>query len=393
MWMRIGWAAACFGAIMGFSRLAYGLLVPAMRASLGGGLDAYGIIGAANLAGYFIGALAATRLAELPHRARINTIALCAMCLAIAASGLAHELVALGVLRFLTGVASGVALTLTLSLAVAGVSQTMRGLAAAVIWSGGTAGVALVGAASIALPLAGSAWRYAWFAMATIGFSCALVYARYTRESASRPIVADDGAPIGLWSPQKYLLLAIGYGAYGFGYIDVLTFFGAALVRTHATSLGIAVLMLGAAGTVGALAWGPLVDRFRSGLPIAIAAGMSALGALLLSLDNAVLVLLGALALGFSFIGVPAMIGALAQQREPPQRYARAFATITSTLGIGQIIGPFVGGLVAARLGTSAALDVGALGLAVAAVFCGAYRRPYERTTTNVLAADAARGA
>jgi hypothetical protein len=33
---------------MGFSRLAYGVLVPSMRASLGGGFALYGAIGGAN---------------------------------------------------------------------------------------------------------------------------------------------------------------------------------------------------------------------------------------------------------------------------------------------------------------------------------------------------------
>jgi MFS family permease len=387
MWIRIGWAAACFGAIMGFSRLAYGLLVPAMHASLGGGLDVYGIIGAANLAGYFVGSLTATRLAALRHRVRINTFALLSMCAAIAASGLARDVATLGVFRFLIGVASGIALTLTLSLAVEGVPQAIRGIAAAVIWSGGAAGVALAGAGSLVFPVTGEGWRLAWFAMAAIGIVFALVYARIVRGAGSRAMLPDDGAPIGLWSRRKYLVLGIGYGAYGFGYIDVVTFFGAALARTHAASPGVAVMILGGSGTIGALVWGPLVDRFRNGIPIGIASGMCALGALLLSFDRAPLVLAGAFVLGVSFIGIPAMIGALAQQREPAQRYARAFATLTSTLGVGQIVGPFAGGIVAEHFGTTAALELGACALAVSALFCGFYRRPSE-----IAAAHAARG-
>jgi predicted MFS family arabinose efflux permease len=378
--MRIGWAAACFGSIMGFSRLSYGLLVPAMHASLGGGLDAYGTIGAANLAGYFAGSLVATRLAALTHRARINMFALVAMCVAMAASGLAHDLIALGCLRFLIGVASGVALTLTLSLAVEGIDQTMRGRAAAVIWAGGSASMALVGGGSLAFPLAGSGWRYAWIAMALLGIAAALMYARVTRHRSASARVPDDGEPIGLWSRKKYLALAVGYGAYGFGYICVLTFFGAALVRAHAASLGVAVVILGGAGTIGALVWGPLVDRLRNGVPLAIACALCALGAFALSVDRAPAVLLGALVLGLSFIGVPAMIGALAQQREPGRRYARAFATLTSTLGVGQIVGPFAGGLVAQTYGTSAALRLGGAALAIAAVSCAFYTPGTART-------------
>jgi predicted MFS family arabinose efflux permease len=376
MWVRIGWAAACFGSIMGFSRLSYGLLVPAMHASLGGGLDAYGNIGAANLAGYFSGSLLATRLAERAHRARINVVFLIAMCAGMAASGFARDLLTLGILRFLVGAASGVALTLTLALAVEGVDPAIRGRAASVIWAGGSASMALAGAGSLVFALAQSGWRVAWVAMGALGIAWALVYGRITRHRSATARIPDDGVPIGLWARKKYLALALGYGAYGFGYICVLTFFGAALARTHAASLGLAVVILGGAGMVGALVWGPLVDRFRSGMPLAIACALCATGAFALSRDRAPLVLCGALVLGVSFIGVPAMIGALAQQREPGKRYARAFATLTSTLAVGQIVGPFAGGLVAEHFGTSAALELGAAALLLAAICCGAYRRP-----------------
>ncbi|MBD5605782.1 MAG: YbfB/YjiJ family MFS transporter, partial [Candidatus Eremiobacteraeota bacterium] len=118
MWIRVGWAAAAFAAIMGFSRLAYGVLVPAMRSSLGGGFALYGAIGGANMIGYLAGSLLTTRLARRPDRSRVNAIALFAMCAAMACCGLVTEPVALGVLRFVVGVASGIALALTLALAV-----------------------------------------------------------------------------------------------------------------------------------------------------------------------------------------------------------------------------------------------------------------------------------
>ena len=380
MWVRIASAAACFAAIMGFSRLAYGLLVPAMQASLGGGLDIYGLIGAGNLGGYFAGSLIAARLAALRHRSRLNGGALIAMCLAIAGSGFAHDLFTLGLLRFFIGVASGVALSLTLALAVEGVGQSIRGRAAALVWSGGTAGMSLVGAGAVIFPFGGDTWRYAWFAMALIGILAALIFSRVAQTEGRRAGAADDGVPIGLWSPRKYLFLAVGYTAFGFGYIDVVTFFGAALARTHAAGLGLAVLILGGAGTLGALCWGPLVDRFRSGVPIAAAGGLCAAGALMLSLRDSFPVLMGAFVFGIGFIGVPAMIGALAQQREPPQRYARAFALLTSTLGVGQVIGPFAGGMVARILGTTASLELGAFSLLLSAIFCGCYRRPRDNS-------------
>jgi hypothetical protein len=122
MWVRVGWAAACFAGIMGFSRLAYGVLVPAMRDSLGGSFATYGAIGGANMVGYLAGSFLTTRLARRPDRSRVNVAALLAMCGAMAACGLVREPILLGILRFAVGVASGIALALTLALAVEHVS-------------------------------------------------------------------------------------------------------------------------------------------------------------------------------------------------------------------------------------------------------------------------------
>ncbi|GAC1457917.1 MAG: hypothetical protein PVSMB8_14450 [Vulcanimicrobiaceae bacterium] len=160
MWTKVAWAAACFAAIMGFSRLAYGVLVPAMRASLGGTYALYGAIGAANLAGYLVGTLLATRLARRTDRSRVNAIALAIMCVAMAASGMVHGTELLGTLRFLVGIGSGVGVSLTLALAVEAIPPARRGIAAAFVWAGGSLGIALVGVAGVApFAAAPDAWR------------------------------------------------------------------------------------------------------------------------------------------------------------------------------------------------------------------------------------------
>lgn len=394
MWMRVGAAAACFAAIMGFSRLAYGVLVPPMARALGGTYALYGAIGSANFVGYLLGTLLATRLARRSDRARCNAAALVAMCLAMGACGFAREPIALGILRFLVGVASGCALALTLALAVEGVPAARRGLAAAIVWGGGSLGIALVGVAGIAVP-AGlpSAWRIQWFAMAGIGLACALVFTRITtRPSHATPEpVAPARGSLGIFSARRYLWLTLAYFAYGAGYIDIVTFFGAALGHAGALSPGAAWLVLGTAGVFGAAIWGPLVDRMRDGVPVAIASACCGLGALGVATGNATLALAGALAIGVSFIGVPAMVGALLHQRESAANYPRAFASITVVLGVGQIVGPTLGGLVADRFGTSAALAVGAALLGIATIASARYRSDEGCAARSARACSSAR--
>lgn len=382
MWLRVGSAAACFAAIMGFSRLAYGVLIPGMRDALGGSVGLYGAIGGANMVGYLVGSLLTTRLARRPDRSRVNTAALLAMCAAMAACGLVREPLALGVLRFAVGVASGIALALTLALAVERVPAARRGLAAAIVWGGGCAGIALVGAASgFANAASPDAWRAGWIAMGLVGAACTIVFARLTGGSFAAGERRDDGGAVGLFARGRYRALTLAYFAFGAGYIDVVTFFGASLARAHGLPLGAVWTLLGVSGLAGIMIWGPLVDRLRSGVPVAIACAACALGAALVATGTAAGAFAGALAIGISFIGVPAMVGALLQQREPGERYPRAFASMTVMLGIGQILGPLAGGVIADRLGTAAAVEAGALALGVAALCAAFYAKPENRPT------------
>jgi predicted MFS family arabinose efflux permease len=377
MWIRVASAAACFAGIMGFSRLAYGVLVPAMRHSLGGGYALYGAIGTANFIGYFMGTLVATRLARRDDRARSNALALGGMCLAMALCGLAPGPLVLGALRFLVGLASGIALALTLSLAVEGVAPGRRGVAAAIVWGGGSLGIALVGLVPASLA---ASWRLEWIAMGLAGLAATAVFAFLTRGARAGSGAAGGAAahaPMFAWA--GYLPLTLAYFCFGFGYIGLLTFLGAAFSHGRSVDPGTIWVVLGATGVAGAAVWGPIVDRFRSGAPVAAACALCAAGAALLGSGVPSAALAGAIAVGASFIGIPAMVGALLQQREAPAHYPRAFAAMTAVLGCGQIIGPLAGGLTADRLGTPAALFLSAAALGLAAVLAAAYREPARR--------------
>ncbi|MBV9231128.1 MAG: hypothetical protein JOZ18_17590, partial [Chloroflexi bacterium] len=52
------WAAASFAAIVGFSRISYGLLLSSIRADLRGAYSLYGLVNTANFVGYLLGTLA-----------------------------------------------------------------------------------------------------------------------------------------------------------------------------------------------------------------------------------------------------------------------------------------------------------------------------------------------
>jgi DHA1 family inner membrane transport protein len=212
--------------------------------------------------------------------------------------------------------------------------------------------------------------------MGVAGVLVTAVYARMTSGAFAAAERRDQGGAIGVFAKSRYRALTIAYFLFGVGYIDIVTFLGAALGRSHGMTSSTTWLVLGCAGIAGVAIWGPLVDRMRGGAPVAFACATCAAGALLVATGMPAAALAGALAIGISFIGVPAMVGALLQQREPATRYPRAFASLTVVLGVGQVLGPVAGGLIADVCGTPAALVAGALALALAAASAAFYRRP-----------------
>ena len=65
------WTAAAFATIVGFSRISYGLFLPSIQANIGGSLSSYGVVNAANFAGYLLGTLALPLLPARAHKQHI----------------------------------------------------------------------------------------------------------------------------------------------------------------------------------------------------------------------------------------------------------------------------------------------------------------------------------
>ena len=136
-------ALLAIGVDIGLARLGYGLLLPAIRADLGGSYGTYGLIGALHLAGYLGGTLAAPSL--LRERARIPrviAVAQVAVALSVAASAAASGAIALLLARVAIGFASGIGVAAVVTEMLERMPPARRGLASGIAWGG--AGLALV---------------------------------------------------------------------------------------------------------------------------------------------------------------------------------------------------------------------------------------------------------
>ena len=181
-----GWAAASFAVTLGFSRLSYGLLLPALRANLHGSYTLFGRVGTANLAGYLLGTLLVPLLvARFRNRIRLNTLMTLAMSTAMIASATSLTVTQLGLWRLLVGIASAPATVLTLTLTFARIAPAERGRASGMIWMGGAVGVVASGLVAPFVVVAGAspAWRVVWVVMGGIGVVAALGLRRALRAS------------------------------------------------------------------------------------------------------------------------------------------------------------------------------------------------------------------
>lgn len=386
------WAAALFAATLGFARLSYGMLLPALRNTFGGSLDIYGLIGTLNFAGYLLGTLAVPPLvARIPHRSQLNLLAGLALGLSIAASALSSGLLVLGAWRMLIGVLSALVTVLTLALTLDTTRPDDRGLAAGIVWAGGAGGIAVSGLV-VPLVLAGppAGWRWTWLGMGGLGLLAALGFARAGRRvpprqeaqpsslPALRPASRTPVWPIvrSLAQPRGLLWLGLAYLGFGAGYIIYFTYLIAALRERGVppTNVGWIWSALGATGMVSGVLWGRAIDRWPSGWTLATALLLGAGGAALVLHPNLVIVGGGAALVGFAaFIGPPLLVTALLRRAVPADAYATCFSILTALFASGQIGGPLLGAHIGAQLGLAAGVATSAALLGLSALCAAAY--------------------
>jgi hypothetical protein len=206
---------------MGIGRFAFTPMLPLMiqggELDVGGG----GWIAAANYAGYFAGALTASKL---PWRAgRLSLIAL-AITIALTAS-MAPPLGdwAWAALRFLAGAASAWVFVGTAVWCLASLASLQRIALASTVYSGVGAGIALAGLACLAGGTARQGAGTMWLELAGLALVLTLpvvwVIASVPAPAAAAPAASAAASPE---AGTRGLVLC--YGALGFGYILPATF-------------------------------------------------------------------------------------------------------------------------------------------------------------------------
>jgi predicted MFS family arabinose efflux permease len=367
------WAALAFAAFLGFSRLSYGLLLPAIRATFPTSYGAFGLVGSANLAGYLLGTLLLPLVAaRAPSRLWLNTRSLLAMNAGMVAAAFSADLLQLALWRGVVGIASAWAAILTLALTLGEVTPHERGQAAGIIWAGGALGLIVSG--SIAPVVIGGhsplGWRAVWLAMGLLGCGAAWGLHRVLRQGMIAPPRAAGALRQGfvaLGRPAGMLLLPLAYVFFGLGHIIYFTYFIAFVVRqgVPGTGVGLVWALIGCAGCAGGLLWGRALDRWPTGYTLALALLLGAVGAGTVALGSVGGEALGAALMGASFIGTPALFTGMLRRVVTPDLYTDSLSLLTAAVALGQAVAPVVGGVLVDAAGLQVGTALAALPLAL----------------------------
>ncbi len=398
-WLILAVGTLCeFGAV-GMGRFGYGMLIPAMQASLGMSNTEAGILATANLLGYLIMSALGGALATRFGPRIVIGVGMLVSGVGMVLTGLAAVPLTAAVWRAVTGVGTGGVNVPTMGLVSAWFSRSRRGMAVGILLGGNAAALIVSGLLfpRIISLQDGEGWRLCWYLVGGLTLVLSVVGLAALRNSQSHKgliIRRDDGAAGAgaettapgsrpatpgssalnwrlVYRSGAVIHLGLVYLAYGFSYIIFMTFFTKRLMSDMHYSkeaAGALFMLLGWLSLVCGGLWGWFSDRFgRKPAIIAVYLMQTASLALFAFPGSTLTVVPSAVLFGLSSWSVPAIMAATCADAVGPRMAPAALGLITLFFGVGQAVGPTVAGAMADATGNFnnafwLAAGVGALG-------------------------------
>lgn len=373
--LHYGWFVIFAGLIVtigahGFGRMSYTLILPAMKDGLHFSYSELGLLGTGNFIGYLVMAIIGGFLAARFGPRIVITLALVLMGVTMILTGLAESFAFAFGARLLTGLGNGAAYVPAMALGSAWFSVQRRGFATGIV-SGGIGGGTMI--AGLVVPLILSAygtegWRFAWYYLGTAVLAISIVAGLVIRnrpenlglrQIGAQPEVSGNAPkpPSGLmnWSAiykmKSVWYLGTVYFLYGFSYIIYMTFFAAYLCREMGMTSGEAGRLWALVGGLSifcGIIWGGLSDKLGRARGAAIAYMALALSYAIFALLQVKLgFYLSAIVFGLTAWSIPTIMAATAGDYVGPRLAPAGLGFITLFFGIGQALGPWIGGYLA----------------------------------------------
>ncbi len=371
-----GWVVILTGLLVtigahGFGRMSYTLILPAMKDGLQFNYTELGLLGTGNFVGYLLMAIIGGFLAARFGTRVVIALALTLMGITMILTGLAETFQFAFAMRLLTGLGNGAAYVPAMALGSAWFAAARRGFATGIV-SAGIGGGTMIAGLVVPVLLAAygiEGWRFAWYylggaVLVIAGVAALLIRSRpedmgLTQVGAGEQVGTANSrkatvAPLDwgrVYKMGSVWYLGLVYFMYGFSYIIYMTFFAAYLCKEMEmapSEAGRLWAVVGGLSIFCGVIWGGLSDKLGR------AAG-SALAYLALGISYAVFALfqvtwgfyLSALIFGLTAWSIPTIMAATAGDYVGPRLAPAGLGFITLFFGIGQALGPAIGGYLA----------------------------------------------
>jgi sugar phosphate permease len=376
--LHYGWVVIFMGlmttiAAHGFGRMSYTVILPAMKDGLEFTNTQMGLLGTGNFIGYLAMAIIGGFLAARFGTRIVITAALILMGITMILTGLAETFGFAFFMRLLTGLGNGASYVPAMALGSAWFTMKKRGFATGIVSAGIGVGmmIAGLGVTRILAILGPNGWRISWYILGVAVLLISGVVYKFVR---SRPEekglqqvgedqisdTASDSVITGKVSSLQWTsvikmgaiwYLGAVYFFYGFSYVIYLTFFKEYLtgeIGLEPIWAGNLFTLVGGLSIFCGMIWGKISDvlgRSRGAALAYLVLGLSYIIYALLKVDFGFY--LSAILFGLSAWSIPTIMAAAAGDFVGPRLAPAGLGFITLFFGIGQALGPALGGYLA----------------------------------------------
>ncbi len=372
--IHYGWIVIMMGLLTtvgahGFGRFAYSMINPSMIDGLGLSYTQVGNLAAGNFIGYLILAIIGGFLAARFGPRIVISLSLALMGITMILTGAAKTYGFALVMRTLTGIGNGGAFVPAMALGSIWFSAKKRGLATGIVTAGIGIGFLLSGliVPPILSAYGGEGWRSCWYYLGVIVLVVAGVTYGFIRNRPEELGLKQLGSGMsegksggttvkGLEWSRVYKIgsvwhLGVVYFMFGFSYIIYINFFATFLVKEIGWTIseaGRLFTFLGFLSIFCGLLWGGVSDVIgrKSGAALAYVALAISYGIFALFHSSGAFYV-SAIFFGLTAWAIPTIMAAAAGDYVGPRLAPAGLGFITLFFGIGQAVGPPLGGFLA----------------------------------------------
>ncbi|GGE56204.1 MFS transporter [Pullulanibacillus camelliae] len=340
---------------MGVGRFAYTPILPLMQSSTHFSNAIAGYLASSNYIGYLIGAFAAGSIPFI-HRHKLQSFRWSLLvCVATTGfMGLGHTVGLWYVLRFLSGLSSGLVFVLISSIVLDILVKKNQLKLSGVLYAGVGLGISITG---VIIPLLNHpfGWRGTWLGLMVLTILLGVPTMLWLRKDQAEisPQLPSKAKSVNEKRSPFFLWLVIAYGCEGIGYIITGTFI--VEIAHHTPMLnGLATycwVLVGLAAIPSTVLWTFASDKWGRITVLIIAYLLQAFGVILpVIAPNALGIFIGAILFGGTFVGITTMVNNLGKALNP-HNSSKVIGILTGVYSVGQIIGATGAGLLANKLG------------------------------------------